>query len=158
MPEEPELDDGSYGSPSMNKKANQFAIFLYGLIALGFLSIIGFVAVLALPFTLELLLPYIRPWFGIILVRILLIGLLLAVAYALFQIRKDNQYVYGWMEVVVGATMCWVAFDRNDPNNLPMALTIAAGVYVMVRGFVNTYDARKKEQEQLRVQLAKKSG
>lgn len=64
------------------------------------------------------------------------IGFLFLIAFWIFMVRSYYRVFYGFLEMIVGAII-GSSVNVNDPDQKVVLLTLASGVYVMVRGLDN---------------------
>lgn len=135
--------------------------FLWGLgeaVVLGFaasVSAVLFPIVLAIT---TLLLPTTIDLPASILVICLITSLLVAGAWFFFKLRRDNQALYGAIELGVGFGMAAVsAHGATKGTHLFFVLQAMAAIYVLIRGMVNLTEGRAKKQASARNYLAKKA-
>jgi hypothetical protein len=69
--------------------------------------------------------------------RFLGVGCLGLVALGLYLARRYYRVVYGMAEIAIGLAACWAALGAATAPPLVVALTLASGVYVIVRGVDN---------------------
>jgi hypothetical protein len=120
-----------------------------GVGALGAASVVaaGVVLVLALawPFVLAGVWEHVRAAVETPARRAAVVFVLLMLAVGLHMIRARFRSAYGLAEVAVGLAACWVALQKADVGGLAIGLTLASGVYVMVRGLDNVAQGRVKQ-------------
>ena len=74
------------------------------------------------------------PWLrGVALAGLLILGRLL------YYARERMQSVYGVVEVCIGAAACWAGLGHTQVSGFASGITLAGGIYVIVRGLDNFF-------------------
>jgi hypothetical protein len=105
--------------------------------------IVGLLVILAWPFFLARNWQFIRTLLEPTWLKICATGFLVVFAAFLYAVRTHFRFFYGTGEIAVGVASSWVGLSYTATDALPSALAIAAGVYVMVRGIDNCFEAVK---------------
>jgi hypothetical protein len=71
------------------------------------------------------------------LIRAILTAAFALIGLLLYLSRKYLRSVYGAAEVVVGAASCWNGLGTTSSNSLAAMLSVAGGLYIIVRGMDN---------------------
>jgi hypothetical protein len=69
--------------------------------------------------------------------RIVACGIVFVAAALLFVLRKHNKYLYGVLELLLGAVVVWHSLARLEVGGLAPLSAFCAGVYLLVRAFTN---------------------
>ena len=107
-------------------------LFVLALFSLGFCLLS---TVLTLPAAVVAFWPWFAGAMEYPLVRAVTVLGLALFARFLYLLRNAKRITYGYGEVVVGVVGLWAALSRLDADRMAVGLGIAAGVYVIVRGW-----------------------
>ena len=69
------------------------------------------------------------------------------IGWGLFQFRKKNQTLYGFSEILFAIIAIWINLGKlqsEEPPNATSLLAVVAATYLIVRGFINLEEGRKK--------------
>ena len=69
--------------------------------------------------------------------RVVAVPALLVLGIALYRFRVALQFVYGFVELLIGLAVCWTAFVPEERGDVVTVVHISAGLYVIVRGIDN---------------------
>jgi hypothetical protein len=82
------------------------------------------------------------PWIRENVSRYLLVSAILVLSYGLYTMRRFCRYGYGFLEAVIGFYVIFGTMERappiiDDPSTDLILVQIAAGIYIIIRGFDN---------------------
>lgn len=72
--------------------------------------------------------------------RLLVVVLITITGFLLYLARAHMRPLYGLAEIMIGAATCWAILGNTSASKLVAGFAMAAGVYVIVRGFDNLID------------------
>jgi hypothetical protein len=82
------------------------------------------------------------PWIRENVSRYVLVLAILVLCYGLYTMRRLFRYGYGFLEVAIGFSVIFGTMERappivDDPASDLILVQIAAGIYIIIRGFDN---------------------
>jgi hypothetical protein len=104
---------------------------------------IGLVLLFGWPFVLAGFWRTLRESMASIWVRGLVTALLAMVGVLLYIVRTSWRALYGAAEIVIGIAACWSGLGSSSASELSASLTVASGVYIVVRGLDNLRQGSK---------------
>jgi hypothetical protein len=95
------------------------------------------------------------PWIRENVPRYLLVAAILVLSYGLYTMRRLCRYGYGFLEVVIGFSVIFGTMERappiiDDPLTDLILVQIAAGIYIVIRGFDNIAQSEFMENTSVR--------
>jgi hypothetical protein len=67
------------------------------------------------------------------------------IGWGLFLFRKNNQTLYGFSEIGFAITAIWINLGKlQETPNATSLLAVVAATYLIVRGFINWEEGKKK--------------
>jgi hypothetical protein len=67
------------------------------------------------------------------------------IGWGLFQFRKKNQTLYGFSEIGFALTAIWINLGKlQEETNATSLIAVVAATYLIVRGFINLEEGKKK--------------
>jgi hypothetical protein len=104
------------------------------------------IAIVGWPLLLTGLWAHIRSAMGSPWLRAIAVAALLLLGGLLYLARRRARSLYGIVEIWIGGAACWAGLGHTDVSGFAGGVTLAGGVYVIVRGldnFVDGYNADK---------------
>lgn len=117
-------------------------------LALALLIGVGLVLLFGWPFVLAGFWQSLRESMASIWVRGFVTALLAVVAVLLYFMRTAWRALYGAAEIVIGIAACWSGLGSSAASELSARLTVASGVYIIVRGLDNLQQGVKTSATQ----------
>lgn len=65
-----------------------------------------------------------------------------ALGFFLYWIKTILRFYYGIAEILIGVTVCWMGLGNPPANGLVASITIAGGIYIIVRGVDNAVQGK----------------
>ena len=78
-----------------------------------------------------------------LLYRIIALIIFIIIAFSLFRLKKKMPTAFGLFELVAGGWTIWMTFTQSFENDIMYALTIGAGLFLIVNGLENIEKEKK---------------